>query len=71
MDGAKASRRYLGARLEVVSGREASWSGRSRAARSGGPTLSADPGGSNIEVEWESRPPKGLGFPGNASSAGG
>ena len=71
MDGAEVSRRYLGVRSEIVSGREASWSGRSRAARSGGPALSADPGGSNIKVEWESRPPKGLGFPGDASSAGG
>ena len=71
MDGAKVSRRYLGGRFVTASGREASWSGRSRAARSGGPTLSADPGGSNSIVEWESRSPKGPGFPGNASSAGG
>jgi len=71
MDGSKPAADTTELRLRAQSGRRAPRLGGSRAVRSCGPVGVADPGGSNSEVGWESRPPEGQGFPGNASSAGG
>ncbi len=68
MIGAKVDCRYFRSRVILVCGRWAWRLGRSRAVRSCGLTSIADPGSSSSVVGWESRPSKGQGFPGNASS---
>ena len=69
MIGAKVDCRYFRSRVNLACGRWAWRLGRSRAVRSCGLTSIADPGSSSSVVGWESRPSKGQGFPGNASSS--